>query len=585
MLGAVTTSLDAGLAIPDWPTNFGWPPFLLPPGHWIPLGTAPSWEISAAYLHRLAAWMAILLAGLFAGLKWPAVRSWQGKAIALLVPGMLIAQAGLGGLRVLSQTEASAQLLAGMAPLTLGAVWAGTFGLPLLERMSTRGNPGVRFSTGLAAALLALWIYGQVVFGIQLRHVSPAGSPFWFYFWVWVHVLSGLGLAGVAALLIGQVSGQSWEKQRARCRSRVALLGSALLVQVVLGAATWLALYGVPRWFSGWIANWQLALEGGSLLPVTLTSVHAFLGLTAVVLGVAVWGISVCEKDGSADRDWAVVIVDELKELPFTAVMAAWGAFLVGVAAAFPRHIPLAVVVWGSLATILWSFGLLTIAAHLRPVAGTGPSVRKASVQGGYRILWSVGGALCFLAGLALLGALATGSLFFVAVLGVITLLGCVFDTSANAAKRRQILLVIAGILAGGLVSFPRNLLALGISLVLLVLWYEAYRQSLSALGEKWASAAESVEETAGKPRRGLRPVLWAISVAGFSVAALFVALGTGPFRLGAILLGLSAISWPLVSGMTWARWGIRPQSPIRSALAAHGILTHGGLILTYLHV
>ena len=89
--GALVTSNDAGLSVPDWPTSFG-SYYKLPP-----------WTGGIVYehSHRMIAWSTGALTIAITVWTWLADRRRWMKALAMGALGTIIAQGILGGLTVL----------------------------------------------------------------------------------------------------------------------------------------------------------------------------------------------------------------------------------------------------------------------------------------------------------------------------------------------------------------------------------------------------------------------------------------------------------------------------------------------------
>jgi heme a synthase len=91
--GGMVTSKGAGLAVPDWPTTFGYNMFLFPASKWIG-------GIFFEHTHRLIASVVGFLTLILAGWLWFAEsRRWVRK-LGLVAVGAVILQGVLGGLRV-----------------------------------------------------------------------------------------------------------------------------------------------------------------------------------------------------------------------------------------------------------------------------------------------------------------------------------------------------------------------------------------------------------------------------------------------------------------------------------------------------
>ncbi len=91
--GALVTSHGAGLAVPDWPTTFGYNMFAFPVSRWVG-------GVFFEHVHRLVASVIAALTAISTVLIWRAdTRRWV-KALAVAASIAVILQAVLGGLRV-----------------------------------------------------------------------------------------------------------------------------------------------------------------------------------------------------------------------------------------------------------------------------------------------------------------------------------------------------------------------------------------------------------------------------------------------------------------------------------------------------
>lgn len=166
LAGGLVTSMGAGLAVPDWPTTFGYNMFLYP---WAKMVGGIFYEHSHRLLGSLVGFLTILTA---AALWWTDQRKWL-RVLGVIALLLVIVQGVLGGLRVvwLKLTLAIVHacfaqiffaLMVGLTVMTSKG-WTGDFqALPAAERQSLR-----RLSL-LTAGL----IYVQIIFGAILRHTG-----------------------------------------------------------------------------------------------------------------------------------------------------------------------------------------------------------------------------------------------------------------------------------------------------------------------------------------------------------------------------------------------------------------------------
>jgi heme a synthase len=259
-VGAVVTTVDAGMAFADWPTSHGQGMFAFP--WWQSHG-----DEFLEHGHRLAGALTgfvtlILTATAFMTPSRPAVR---GVVIGILLG--VIVQGLIGGARVLSDERAVALLHAIFAPIVFSL-------MAVLIVMTGRGwdaTAGALTTTGsgpfMAMLLLLITLSVQYLLGGLLRHLGLAQA------WL-IHPWFALAVLCAAAIV--------W---RVLANTGVATLRTAgrwvlvcVLAQGVLGLVTWGVRYGFPDW--GIIAVQQ------SLTQVAVRSLHKVLGLLTFMLTV-----------------------------------------------------------------------------------------------------------------------------------------------------------------------------------------------------------------------------------------------------------------------------------------------------------
>jgi len=256
LLGGLVTNTGAALAVPDWPSTFGYNMFLFP---WARMAGGILYEHS----HRLAgAVVGLLTLGLAVAL-WPAGGRlrWLGVTAAVTV----VAQGVLGGLRVVlledtlaiahgSLAQAFFALLSAIALLTSRAA-----AVPL------RGaDPAVRRVACAAAAV----VYLQIVFGALLTHAG----------WFWLHVGGALAVFAVVPSVTARLRGSGDPVAAPIARALLVLLG----LQLLLGVGSFLA-----RFTAIWIPGGQTTLL---VLPVAHRLVGSLILGAVVVLALRVSG-------------------------------------------------------------------------------------------------------------------------------------------------------------------------------------------------------------------------------------------------------------------------------------------------------
>jgi len=228
MAGGLVTSLGAGLAVPDWPTTFGYNMFLYP---WDKMIGGIIYEHSHRLLGSLVGFLTILTAGVIC---WKEPRKWiswlAGGAI-----GLVILQGILGGLRVVWLKLTLAIVHACVAQLFLGLMvslsvftsrsWINA-GAPAEKEKGQRLQRLSLITLGL--------IYFQTIFGAILRHTgNRLDAHLLFAVLVTVHVL-------ILAAKILQDHDQTKLIQRP-----AQSLWILLVTQIFLGIGSYLAKYTV----------------------------------------------------------------------------------------------------------------------------------------------------------------------------------------------------------------------------------------------------------------------------------------------------------------------------------------------------
>jgi heme a synthase len=285
-VGGLVTTTDSGMAVPDWPTTYGYNLFLYPWQTWL-LGP---WDLFIEHGHRLlAASVGMLTIGLLILLLGTEKRRWM-KWMGLAALGLVIFQGVLGGLRVRLDERTLAMLHGSTGPLffALTAVlvmvtsrrWMSA--APRLE-MQSAGNIR-RLST--VTAVLA---YLQILLGAVVRHVPVDAEPTTFMLAVRSHLFLAAVLTIHILLLAGLVM------FRARHVQPLERLAWILLVlvglQILLGAGTWIVKFAVPAWAAGWISTQPIPVQDGGWLQTHIITAHVAIGslILATSVAMALW--------------------------------------------------------------------------------------------------------------------------------------------------------------------------------------------------------------------------------------------------------------------------------------------------------
>ena len=256
-IGGLVTSLGAGLAVPDWPTTFGYNMFLYP---WSKMIGGIFYEHS----HRLVASCVGLLTIALALTFWTKEdRRWL-RWLGIAALGMVILQGVLGGLRVVLLQHTLAIIHACMAQ----AFFALTVSLVLFTSPEWRAQQPTPIDDGGRLRRLALvttvLVYIQIVFGALLRHTGELlDGHLLFAALVAIHVV-------LLLLRITRSHGAGLALVRPAC-----WLGGLLLVQLSLGTAAYLGKFTT-----------LLPLGGGALVLTATT--HLIIGALMLVTSLTI---------------------------------------------------------------------------------------------------------------------------------------------------------------------------------------------------------------------------------------------------------------------------------------------------------
>jgi cytochrome c oxidase assembly protein subunit 15 len=269
--GALVTSNDAGLSVPDWPLSYG---SLAPPM----VG-----GIFYEHGHRMVATFVGVLTIVLAIWLWKRERRSWVRRLGMVALGAVVAQGVLGGLTVLFYLPVAISV--GHACLgqiffsIVGGIALFTSRWWLEERpqMEDSGSPTVR--------RLGMWtvaaVFVQLMLGAAFRHRGFGIVPH----------LVGAGVVTVLMFVLGGALKRRFAKEAMlrRCRR---LLHGLIGLQLVLGGAAWWS-----RWF---------AKDFPQPIPVmvALTVGHTVVG--ALVLASAVGVTLVCWRVVRQGRELAL---------------------------------------------------------------------------------------------------------------------------------------------------------------------------------------------------------------------------------------------------------------------------------------
>jgi heme a synthase len=260
--GALVTSNDAGLSIPDWPTSFG--SFNVPP---LRGGIRYEWS------HRAIAGSIIVLTISIAAWTWFADRRRWMKWLGIAALGTVITQAILGGLTVLLLQPpwvSSAHAAVGQTFFCIAVAIAMFTGRKWVEEVPQIEFDDRRPSLGTLTLLSIFMLYVQLILGAMFRHHGMSWLP---------HVLNSAVVAIVLTWTAIRALSQ-FSKIEAVRRPAIILL-SLLIAQLCLG---FLAFVTRVEWGRDAVQP-ELPMV---ISTVAHVAVGALLLATAVVLAIQV---------------------------------------------------------------------------------------------------------------------------------------------------------------------------------------------------------------------------------------------------------------------------------------------------------
>lgn len=308
-VGGLVTTYKAGMAVPDWPTTYGYNPFLYPLATWL----YGPWDVFIEHGHRLwGSAVGLTTIALLVSVWFQDGRRWM-RYCALGALAAVIFQGVLGGMRVRLDETLLARIHGCFGPAffafaTALAVFTSAWWRRAGSEGAAAGEPKVAGSLVRLAWVTALLAYVQIVLGSLLRHVPVGTGPAMFRAAVWAHVL----MAFVLAIHILWLSARTClaERRRGRLVRPALALGLLVLAQLSLGAGTWVLKYGWPSWAAetAWNAGGaavDFTVTAGSRLQAWTATLHVAIGslilATTAMLAVRVTRLVCVGRSAAAD--------------------------------------------------------------------------------------------------------------------------------------------------------------------------------------------------------------------------------------------------------------------------------------------
>jgi cytochrome c oxidase assembly protein subunit 15 len=282
-VGGLVTTTKAGMAVPDWPNTYGYNLFLYPLSTWL-LGP---WDLFIEHGHRLlGALVGAITISVVVAVWKNDNRPWL-RVFSILALLAVIGQGVLGGMRVLLDERTLAKIHGCTGPaffamaVALAVVtsrWWRETSVAIAGRISLAS----RGSYARLAMLTTLLAYVQLVLGAQVRHVAVGATPLEFQIAVYFHLF-------MAAVLVVQIIFLATTLLCGKLRQEKAILrptlwlGGLIGLQILLGAATWVAKYAWPGFLANqaWTAHYTIS--AGSLLQASIVTAHVATGSLILV--------------------------------------------------------------------------------------------------------------------------------------------------------------------------------------------------------------------------------------------------------------------------------------------------------------
>jgi cytochrome c oxidase assembly protein subunit 15 len=263
-VGGLVTTYDAGMAVPDWPTTYGYNMFLYPLSTWI----SGPWDLFIEHGHRLlGSLVGMLTIGLNIAIWRCDSRTWM-RWVGVAALTLVISQGVLGGMRVRMASTDLARAHGCIAPIFFAlsaaiCVMTSRYWFVNKRQDATANITRKAISVGCMFVGLA---YLQVILGAHLRHPSLQWSPTQFRTIVVFHLVAAV------LLLLQVISVANQSRQFSPSLKRPAyLLALLVFCQVVLGFATWRAKYGWPSFI-------PIVAESSADQPIEIALHNALAG-------------------------------------------------------------------------------------------------------------------------------------------------------------------------------------------------------------------------------------------------------------------------------------------------------------------
>ena len=281
-VGGLVTTYDAGMAVEDWPSTYGYNLFLYPWKTWL----FGPFDLFIEHGHRLMGALAGMLTIALLVVVWLSDRRTWMKWVGVTALCAVIGQGLLGGMRVLFDDRQLAMIHGCVGP----AFFAFTVAIcsftskfwrdedrRVVERDETLGR-----SLAQTALLTLCFSYIQLALGASLRHLPIDATVAYFRGAVVFHLL----MAAVVTFHVIALANMAWNRRIGPgFRGPTAVLVGAIVVQLLLGGGTWIVKYGWPEWVAdtSWAAGYTI--QTNSLSQALTVTAHVANG--SLILAMA----------------------------------------------------------------------------------------------------------------------------------------------------------------------------------------------------------------------------------------------------------------------------------------------------------
>ena len=286
-VGGLVTTYKAGMAVPDWPSTYGYNLLLYP---WTTWFSGP-FDLFVEHGHRLlAVLIGLVTIGLVISIYRTGQRRWL-RVLSLCALAAVIAQGVLGGARVLLDERTLALVHACTGPAffglavaiacTLSRSWKNPEGKIPAEKLSVARVSRVAQWSLMACGL----VYLQLILGALVRHAPVTIGPATFGVFLQFHLVMAAAVTIHMGILVAGIWRQRGSLPASLCRPAYLVL-ACLFFQLLLGAASWVTRYGWPAFLADNELFASYLITAQALWPSIIVTAH--VATDSLILALAV---------------------------------------------------------------------------------------------------------------------------------------------------------------------------------------------------------------------------------------------------------------------------------------------------------